>query len=287
MTEPNFFIIGAPKCGTTSIATWLSGHPDVYMSPVKEPHYFNDDMIYRKYIDYKNYISLFDNAKFQHIAVGEASVYYLYSSNAISNIENSIKGSKYIVLIRNPTNLAISLHRQYVFSQVEDIEEFYSAWQLSDKRISGKCLPELCHDQALLDYKNVCKIGSQIERLYELVSPERVLVITLDNLKTKPLQEAVRVSTFLGITQEYDIPIPVANPAKRTRSKLLAKQLRKAVILKTRLGIPWLGGIGEKLAKLNSIASASQTVPEAVRAELDDFFRDEREKIFNITGHWV
>ena len=43
MIRPNFFILGAPKCGTTSVAAWLSEHQEVYMSPTKEPHFFNTD----------------------------------------------------------------------------------------------------------------------------------------------------------------------------------------------------------------------------------------------------
>lgn len=49
MIKPNFFIVGAPKCGTTSLAHWLAGHPQVFMSPVKEPHFFNTD--YQRYLN--------------------------------------------------------------------------------------------------------------------------------------------------------------------------------------------------------------------------------------------
>ena len=43
LRRPNFFIIGAPKCGTTSLSVWLSEHPKIFMSPIKEPHFFNTD----------------------------------------------------------------------------------------------------------------------------------------------------------------------------------------------------------------------------------------------------
>lgn len=48
MTRPNFFIIGAPKCGTSTLAWWLSQHPQVWFSPIKEPHFFNDDSAFRQ-----------------------------------------------------------------------------------------------------------------------------------------------------------------------------------------------------------------------------------------------
>ena len=83
--KPNFFIIGAPKCGTTSLATWLSGHPNVFMSAVKEPHFFNTDD--RRFIStLEAYENLFRAASSDHCAVGEASVWYLSSTEAVRNI---------------------------------------------------------------------------------------------------------------------------------------------------------------------------------------------------------
>src|SRR5262245_35065298 len=85
MKKPTFFIIGAPKCGTTSLAAWLADHPDIFMSPTKEPHYFNTD--HKRYLNsLAGYEQLFEDATDRHSAVGEASVWYLYSANAVENI---------------------------------------------------------------------------------------------------------------------------------------------------------------------------------------------------------
>ena len=48
--NPNFFIIGAPKCGTTSLAAWLAEHPAIYMSQIKEPHYFSSDLNHGSFV---------------------------------------------------------------------------------------------------------------------------------------------------------------------------------------------------------------------------------------------
>lgn len=80
--EPNFFIVGAAKSGTSSLAYYLGQHPDVYMSPVKEPCYFLSDF---GLDDYNEYISLFRGAG-DALAVGEASTGYLadeYAATAI------------------------------------------------------------------------------------------------------------------------------------------------------------------------------------------------------------
>jgi Sulfotransferase family len=70
MIKPNFFILGAPKCGTTSLAVWLSEHPHIYM-PQKEPHFFNTD--HRRFLNSRvGYERLFAGANERHRVVGEA-----------------------------------------------------------------------------------------------------------------------------------------------------------------------------------------------------------------------
>src|ERR1700761_4886436 len=103
---PNFFVVGAPKAGTTSLYNYLDQHPQIYMSPVKEPCFFASEVRpeafrrdYRRYVirqnsgrkgqkrfsglisEWKDYLSLFDQAE-GYRAVGEASVCYLWSASA-------------------------------------------------------------------------------------------------------------------------------------------------------------------------------------------------------------
>jgi hypothetical protein len=85
---PNLFIVGAPKCGTTSLYEWLKGHPDIHMSPFKEPCYFARDLAWeesgyylRHGVDRARYLELFEDAG-AATRVGEASTRYLYSRDA-------------------------------------------------------------------------------------------------------------------------------------------------------------------------------------------------------------
>ena len=116
--RPNFFILGAPKCGTTSLATWLGAHPQVYMSPDKEPHYFNADDRHPGVSSLERYEQLFAGAGAEHAAVGEASVWYLYSKVAVANIEEYCQEPRYIVCLRNPVDMAHSLHEQQVVNGI-------------------------------------------------------------------------------------------------------------------------------------------------------------------------
>src|ERR1700730_14570384 len=118
---PNFFIVGAPKAGTTALYHYLDQHPQIYMSPVKEPCYFASEISPEKFSkdvqpailrvtqdlqeyfqgpmstkhfgglvsEWTDYLKLFRNANGAS-AIGEASVVYLWSKSAARNIASKI-----------------------------------------------------------------------------------------------------------------------------------------------------------------------------------------------------
>jgi len=136
---PNFFIVGAPKAGTTSLYHYLDQHPQIYMSPVKEPNFFSIEIREENFeatrrralirdrqslhtylagsMDQKrfggivrrdeDYLRLFANVK-QELAVGEASVCYLWSPTAAARIAERIPGAKILVMLRDPADRAYS-----------------------------------------------------------------------------------------------------------------------------------------------------------------------------------
>jgi hypothetical protein len=124
--QPNFFIVGAPKSGTTSLFHYLNQHPGVFMPAVKEPCYFASEFRpenffreYRKIIasscvaDWRDYLALFDGAN-GATAIGEASVCYLWSPTAARNIFDRIPGARIIAVLRHPAERAWSQYLQGV-----------------------------------------------------------------------------------------------------------------------------------------------------------------------------
>src|SRR5690349_18740206 len=191
MKKPNFFILGAPKCGTTSMAKWLSEHPEVFMSTSKEPHYYNTDHIHRLTQDYNHYLSFFAKATNTHKIVGEASVWYLYSKEAVPNILADLKNDdlKFLVMVRNPVEMAYSLHQEHVWAINEPVKNFKEAWNLQSQRKEGKEIGLFTEDVSLLLYGETCKLGEQLNRLYNTVGKNAVHVVLLDDLKENPEQE--------------------------------------------------------------------------------------------------
>ncbi|ACY47786.1 sulfotransferase [Rhodothermus marinus DSM 4252] len=285
---PNFFIIGAPKCGTTSLATWLAEHPNIYMAPLKEPFFFSEDINYRWVKSWKMYKRLFKDVTQNHKAVGEASPFYLFSRIAIPKIEMNIKNAKYIVMIRNPIEMAYSWYEQNYRVFIENVDNFRKAWELAPIRRTGKQIPRGCKDPILLDYPSWCLLGEQLERLYNIVPRDRILVLVLDDIKNNPRKEYLRVLEFLELPDDGRKIFPVYNYSRMWRSRWLGEVVTKAFELGVRLryefGLlpPKRLGIGESVDKVTSIVWKRPQLDHEFHKELIDFFKDDIHKLESI-----
>jgi len=150
---PNFFIIGAPKTGTTALSEYLKDHPNIFFCPVKEPHFFDLDTSKRLKLNLQTYLSLFAEADpALHQAVGEGSTGYLFSKVAVSEILKFNPNSKFIVMLRNPVDLVQSWHSEMYYEGVEDVVDFEKAWKLEQERRQGRNIPKSCWEPKKLFY---------------------------------------------------------------------------------------------------------------------------------------
>ncbi|MGY6274893.1 sulfotransferase family protein [Methylomonas sp. MgM2] len=279
MKKPNFFILGAPKCGTTSLAAWLSEHPQVYMSPHKEPLHFNTGDAWITTPDREDYERLFRGANEQHIAVGEASPWYLYSPAAVRNIEEYSPNARYIVCLRNPVEMAYSLHEQLVVSGSEHIEDFEKAWNLIDQRRQGRELTRWCRNPRHLLYDEACALGGQLSRLYETVPKERVFTVLLDDLKHDPGSVYRQILAFLGVDDDGRQNFPVFNTSKITRWPYLRLLLRWLEFAKRRIGIRRSLGILRGIDQKNRIYRARPPMSDEMRLRLKHHFKADIETL--------
>mgnify|MGYP000609629627 CR=1 FL=1 len=141
--KPNFFIVGAPKCGTTSLNYYLQQHPDIFMSNYNEPHYFGKDLNKLNNVHITNinkYMNLFSTVK-DEIIIGEKSPYYLFSSLAPLEINKFNPNAKIVIMLRQPTAMIHSMHSQYYYSGNENERSFSKALVLENERKEGKFIP--------------------------------------------------------------------------------------------------------------------------------------------------
>ncbi len=168
---PDFFIVGAPKCGTTAMTDYLGQHPEIGMCAQKETQHFATDLYPRfeirsrhEWLTQDEYMKLFEGAQ-NRKRLGEASVWYLYSSAAPREINEFSPAADIIVMLRNPLQALPSLHSQFVFMGIEPVEDFERALDLDEERERGRSTKGL--SAALL------QVGRPVLRAAEAV-PRRV-----------------------------------------------------------------------------------------------------------------
>jgi len=158
---PNFFLIGAPKCGTTSLASWLSEHQHIFMCEPKEPYFFSTDIqAIRSAETLDEYLGLFSKVGETHLAVGEASTTYLRSCVAVPNILEFQPTAKFIVCLRNPIDMVESVHAQLYQGGRESEADLSRAWSLQ-----GNDRLENIHLEDLLQVARVKRNAPYLGRL--------------------------------------------------------------------------------------------------------------------------
>jgi hypothetical protein len=246
-TKANFFLVGAPKAGTTSVDRVLRGHPDVFLSPIKEPCHFCPDvntqiaaLLKRKdRVDLSTYLAsstrefvhlchvpsaadyarLFEGAGGRAV-IGECSSYYLSSSSAPGAIHAYNPDAKILVLLRNPLDrirshyamdLSLGLASQPLPSLVE--EEL----ALGDDANWGNCRY----------YVGASRYARQLEAYYRYFPPEQVCVLSFEQLVGDTDAALRRLFSFLQIAvPDGPLVLPRANRSRATRFPLLHNGLR-------------------------------------------------------------
>jgi hypothetical protein len=211
---PDVVIVGAPKCGTTSLYSYLSGHPGVFASPIKEPNFFClDTPALRVASRWSDYEGLFRAARTDQLRL-EASTAYLLSPVAVPAILEANPRARIIVAVRDPIEMIVSYHAQKVYAFEEDQADFGLAWDLSGHRARGERVAARCRAPAYLDYKSVARLGGQVARLVRLVPPDQLQVILFDDLSRDAERTYGAVLNFLDLAPDGRQDFAVANPRK-------------------------------------------------------------------------
>ena len=193
----DFFIVGAPKSGTTSLYHYLNEHPQVEMSSQKEPDYFSDKAIHEQGMYYgKNrvktlgkYESLFEQK--ESVVYGEASVSYLFYDNVAEDIKKYNPNAKIIIMLRNPIQRAFSHYlMDYKLGLISDSFENIIAKKSKHKNA------HLFYQQ----YIEVSKYAMQIQRYQDFFEKENILFIDYEDFKKNVSETVGQVYNFLNIS---------------------------------------------------------------------------------------
>lgn len=279
MRRPNFFILGAPKCGTTALAEFLSTHPSVFFSDPKEPHFFSADINSRHRVDtLVAYERLFAGQREDHKVIAEGSVHYLQSAVAVKSILDYSPDARFLVMLRNPVDLALSWHSEAQYSEYETERDFEKAWT---ERVEGGAVFRGKGDPDLMNYGKVASIGSQLKALFDIVPNERVKVILHEDFSADNSLVYRDVLSFLGLEDDGRVDFPRVNESKHVRSFFLMGIGHRVAQIKRALGINFGTGI---LEKANVKRAPRASVSPELRVRMIKRFSSEVDLLENLLG---
>ena len=202
------FIVGAPKSGTTSLYEYLKGHPQVFMSVVKEPCYFAADLaldhsgnflVYER--DAKLYDALWSDAG-DATRLGEGSTRYLYSHDAPALIHKASPDARIIAMLRNPVDMIHSLHAHKLAAGTEDITDFEEALDAEADRHEGRRIPAHSNPK-LSTYRDRGRFGEHLPRWFDEFGRDKVRVIILEDFVKNSPTEFRSLLEFIGVDPSY------------------------------------------------------------------------------------
>ena len=232
---PALFLVGAPKCGTTSMYDYLNQHPKICMSKPKEPDYFGKDL--RKLESIRQYSSSDDYLQkcFSHCSsgdiIGEASAIYLYSKTAAREIKEFSPNAKIVIMLRNPVEACHSLHSQKLFGGTEEVSDFGKALELIDSRLNGGKLPKYTNIVETFDYIGMYKYYEQVKRYIDVFDKESVHIILFDDLKSDVKSVYLDLLDFLGVNDHFLPDFKPKNTSKSNKSRWINYHLEHPTIL--------------------------------------------------------
>jgi hypothetical protein len=298
---PDFMIVGAAKCGTTSLYHYLRQHPDIYMPNSKEPDFFTHmginpyecanppargDIIWR----FEDYVALFNESGSGQM-IGEASVSYLFNHEvSIKNIKaiygEKSKDIKIIIMLRNPAERVFS-HYNFMVKVGKEHLSFQEAIEsrvLEERKKRGQSFT------AYIDYSMYYhQLKSYMDEFPNLK------VYLFDELKDSD-RLASEIFEFLGVDKDVRVKTDVkTNPSGVPRNRFLTRLLIKRGPIKMFLkrNIPpssTLKLIALREWILRGLLRKSK-LPEKTRAELTEFFSEDLKKVEKLIGrdlsHWM
>lgn len=200
-TWPNFFIVGAPKSGTTTLYRWLQQHPGVFMSAKKEPLFFcgiRDDFSGPGSEPLNRWI-VRDEAEYARLFLpgsgfplrGEASTDYLAFEGAAAAIHASVPDARIVMVLRNPVERAFSEHRHLLRDGVEPNRSFRRALDLEEERRAAGWIPLFWHKHRGL-------YAAQVARYLDRFG-DRVRIYLYEELSASPGELTADLFRFLGV----------------------------------------------------------------------------------------
>jgi hypothetical protein len=262
------------------------------MPALKEPHYFAVDLDgYPRIRDLEAYLALFSAAP-PNALTGEASVWYLYSQVAVPRLMAARPDARLIIMLRNPLDMAPSLHQQQVIGLTEDILDFNEAWRAQDERARGHRIPVHCTEPLLIQYGPICRVAEQVERVMKLVPSTQLLILLYEEFFAEPARHYQRVQEFLGLPPEartaFERINAAGSPGRAWIYRLLARPprlLRWPYVALRKLSQTFGLRLGRVAVRLMNVQAHERApLSAAMKRELSAYFGDDIARLERLLG---
>lgn len=273
---PNFFLAGAPKAGTTSMYFYLAQHPQVYMSPVKEPTFFGaadipahlKDFILERtardraplVLEWDDYLALFRNVR-DEIAIGEASVSYLWQPSAARAIHALLPGARLIFVLRDPS--------ERLFTHL-----LGSAWRRPRETFRTRFLEALEPGGLDMNIVNIGRYATHLQRFFDVFPKDRISIHLYEDYQADAPAVLRSVYGFLGVDPDYPVDV------SRRHGETLVPRFRLLHAARTRLlgAAPLARWLPERARR--TLKGLYRRAPNVVMEPVDrrmviDYYRDE------------
>jgi len=294
---PNFLLIGAPKSGTTALYAYLSQHPQIYLSPEKEPHFFGFE---NESLDFKgpgvtmnastvtsleDYKELFSGVN-DEIAIGEASALYLYLPTAPIGIRKYIPDAKLIAILRNPIDRAYASFTHLLRDNREPLLDFSEALKAEPERIRDNW-------GFLWRYTDIGFYGAQLERYYQLFPLNNLKVVLYDDFRESPLGTIQEIFGFLNVDSDFCPDMSIRhNVSGVPKNRILHQFINENNPVKSLLKPLLPRAIREKtISNIKNKNLIKPSLSSLIREELSEVFRADIDKLQDLLqrdlSHWL
>ncbi len=203
--------------------TYLDKHPEIFMPPGREPHFFGTDFYLPSYIrDERTYLSLFATANNEK-RVGEKSARYLSSKRAAAEIKEFQPSASIIIMLRNPVEMIYSFHNILSNNGFEDLDDFKAALEAEEDRKRGLRLPmglDSRENWRVL-YRETARYTQQVNRFLNTFGREKVHIIIFDDFVSQTAEVYRETLRFLMVNSDFQTHFQKSNPGGRMLSRKL------------------------------------------------------------------
>jgi sulfotransferase family protein len=208
---PDFLIIGAQRCGTTSLYNYLAAHPCVGAATKKEIRFF--DVNWTRGVNwYRTHFPpqirrLLHSHK---LLTGEATPYYLYHPAVPERVRGVLPGAKFLVLLRNPADRAYSHHQMQVRCGMEALRFEEALAQEAERLAASAELPDMDDGPSSLEHRRYSYLArgiyaDQLERWFKVFPPDRFLILNSEQFYAAPAGVLEQVVAFLGLPEHHAV----------------------------------------------------------------------------------